>query len=153
MARLTELTATCLDPTGGTCPFDVVITHGPGSKGLSPFTDLWYPGPHIVGSAEVDPDQWTDCLWEYTEIWSGNEGRDLWLDLKNTGNTDVKVEVEYANNTYSYYNTNGSVPLDWGHRLVQVDEYDVVAIRVTCDKIPTYECGPCNYEYKITFEP
>ena len=150
---LTEVTGTCLDPTGAPCSLVLDVMHGRTHNGLSPFTDLWYPGPHIVGTAQVDPDDWNNCLWHYKEIWSSDTARDLWLDLTNTGDTDVKVEVEYSNNTFSYYNTNGSTPLNDPHRLVQTDEYQVIAIRVTCDKIPTYACGPCNYEYKITFEP
>ena len=153
MVSLVDITGKCLDSTGARCGLTLDVMHGEKHNGLSPFTDLWYPGPHVVGSAQVDPDSWTDCLWEYKEIWSSDTPRDLWLDVKNTGNTDVKVEVEYSNNTFGYYNTNGSTPANDPHRLIQTDEYQVVAIRVTCDKIPTYECGPCNYEYKITFEP
>ncbi|GAB4224444.1 MAG: hypothetical protein Kow0062_26210 [Acidobacteriota bacterium] len=150
---LVEVTGSCLDPTGAPCALALDVMHGREHNGISPFTDLWFPGPHVVGTVQLDPDSWTDCLWEYHDLWSSNTARDLFLDVVNTGNTDVRIEVEYSNNTFGYYNTNGSTPMNSPHRLIQVDDYQVVAIRATCDRIPTYECGPCNFEYKITFEP
>ncbi|MDQ7005654.1 MAG: hypothetical protein Q9Q40_00300 [Acidobacteriota bacterium] len=151
--RVLDVVLRCEDPTGAPCRVELDLRHGPPSASdVAPDLPLWYPGPVAQGDADLPPDSDIDCLWEEDLIWSSAVGRKIELLVEVTGDHDLRVEVEDANNTFGVHDLRAPPAFPNALSLHLIEE-NIIAVRIMCNKSPVNACSNCKYHYSLTVLP
>lgn len=132
--------------------FVAVFVPSDGDNGFSGPNDWLHAGEVCLeGEIENEPDQDIDCLWEKETLWSAVSPRKIDLLIQNTGDHDMKVELEGPVGIYQVYNVSAAPALPQFQKLEGSWE-GIVAIHYLGQKSPVNPCSSNDFTYDLCYK-
>lgn len=145
---------TILPPTGGSAAVQVDLHYAPTQKKGNNFNikDKGTGNPICLsGKGTYQPVDFRDCIFEKVKVWSSETPRDISVDFKVTGKTDVVVQVVYENNTDGIYK-GLAAPANENLQSVILNEENVIAVYIKGEKNSANGCAPLEIQGTLCYE-